>query len=86
MSPQLSSPKIDRGKKEELSKVITSTLGNLNIQRREQKNCDSNIILKKSEMSVKKVVYQSDKERKSVNNQNPGLDSTLGTKQVTFGK
>ena len=39
-------------------------------------------------MSVKKVVYQSDNERKSVNNvyQNPGLDSTLGTKQVTFGK
>ena len=37
-------------------------------------------------MSVKKVVSQSDKERKSVNNQNPGLDSTPGTKQVTFGK
>ena len=88
MSPQLFSAKIDRGKKEELSKVITSTLGNSNLQRREQKNCDSNIILKKSEMSVKKVVSQSDKERKSVNNvyQNPGFGSTLGTKQVTFGK
>ena len=39
-------------------------------------------------MLVKKVVSQSDKERKSVNNvyQNPGFGSTLGTKQVTFGK
>ena len=88
MSPPLFSPKIDRGKKEEVSKEITSTLGNSNLQSREQENCDSNIVLKKSEMLVKKVISQCDIKRRSVNNVflNPGFGGTHGTKQVTFGK